>query len=611
MKKLLLAVAVLMFLPKAHACTVTLSPSTNTLQTNQSESVTASITGSGCGSTTNWALSCSPSGNCGSLTGQSRNGATYNAPTSPPSGTVTVTVKAVNSGSQCSGTGCAVVTIKVPTGLTVTPANSSIYLGNTQTMSATENFSDGSTQPNVSATYTSSNTTVATVSGSTVTSVNFSAIPGPTTIAGSYTDPQTLGAVTGNTSLTVNTAVQINAVFPPPIPSGDLTNDSYDCAQFYPTGSANWSAFINNLIGGGNGSSGKYIWAVNPYVVWNQIEVDSGSTVVEYDFDCFDQYVKNFVSAGKKINLIVKGISDTNNAGADSSTPAYILTDGVDVIDNTSTCYLQDWMAVYEPGYETYYKNFVKAVLQHYSSSCSSASPATPPCSSSNGADGPDLAADIGYIRIGLASGGEAFPSCISWMKTLSSPYTYISEVSPFNTSDPQPKTWLTYVSGMDSYEYGLGSSIQLMGALNQADSASIEYAYPDGEAYYAVQNKQGIGSQGLQYSDLTASPCTSDWCALFNTYHTTAPYLELQTDYYSDPTNNQSDSPDVGSLNNLVPFAIQDHYANVFELYTTDLFLAFDVNDYTSSIPGYNSTYTSYSSSYASTLEAAVSGNQ
>lgn len=42
MKKLLIAIAVLTFLPKAHAtCTVTLSPSTNTLQTNQNESVTA------------------------------------------------------------------------------------------------------------------------------------------------------------------------------------------------------------------------------------------------------------------------------------------------------------------------------------------------------------------------------------------------------------------------------------------------------------------------------------------------------------------------------------------------------------------------------------------
>jgi len=145
-----------------------------------------------------------------------------------------------------------------------------------------------------------------------------------------------------------------------------------------------------------------------------------------------------------------------------------------------------------------------------------------------------------------------------------------------------------------------------LMGALNQADSASIQYAYPDGEAYYSQQNGQGFGSQGLQESDITATTCTSDWCAMFDTYAGKVPYLELQTLKVSDPT----DTLPTGSLNDLIPFATSKHKANVFELYTTDLFLAFDPNDYTSSLSGYNSSYASYSSSYAATLEAAVDGN-
>src|SRR5271156_2601800 len=217
MKKLLLVAAVLVFLPKAHAsCTITLSPSTNTLQTNQTESVSATLTGSSCGSTTNWSLSCTPSGSCGSLTGKSRKGATYNAPTTPPSGTVTVSVKAANSGFTCSGTVCAVVTVIVPTNLTITPANASIYLGNTETMAATENFSDGSSTPLSSGvSYSSSNISVATASGSTVTSVNFSAIPGSPTITGSYTDPNAGTVVTGNTLVSVLPAVEINSLFPP------------------------------------------------------------------------------------------------------------------------------------------------------------------------------------------------------------------------------------------------------------------------------------------------------------------------------------------------------------------------------------------------------------
>jgi len=64
MKKLLLAVVVLVFLPKAHAtCSITLSPSTSTLQTKNTETLTATITGTGCGATTTWnPLTCTPTG---------------------------------------------------------------------------------------------------------------------------------------------------------------------------------------------------------------------------------------------------------------------------------------------------------------------------------------------------------------------------------------------------------------------------------------------------------------------------------------------------------------------------------------------------------------------
>jgi hypothetical protein len=134
------------------------------------------------------------------------------------------------------------------------------------------------------------------VSGSSVTSVNF----GSSTISASYTDPLAGTPLDGSTPLTVTTAVQINAVFPPAIPRASL-NTTDTCNLFYPTMSANWTTFINQLLQGSYG--GKYIWAVNPYITWNQIETSQNV----YDFTCIDLYAQNFVNAAKKIISLSAG----------------------------------------------------------------------------------------------------------------------------------------------------------------------------------------------------------------------------------------------------------------------------------------------------------------
>lgn len=81
MKKLLVLVAVLMFLPKAHACSASITPSTFTLQVNQQQAFT--LAGTSCSGTVTWSLSCLQGG-CsqgnGSLPTQSSAGATYKAP---------------------------------------------------------------------------------------------------------------------------------------------------------------------------------------------------------------------------------------------------------------------------------------------------------------------------------------------------------------------------------------------------------------------------------------------------------------------------------------------------------------------------------------------------
>lgn len=624
MKMLLFAVVALALLPRAHAsCTITLSPATSTLQTTQTEGITATLSGSSCGSTTSWNLSCSPSGSsCGSLTNKTRTTATYHAPTTPPSGTVTATVKAASNGFTCSGS-CAVVTIKVPTNLTITPANALIYLQNSETMSATENYSDGSSAPASGATFTSSNTSVASVSGSTVTGASFSAIPGSPTITGNFTDPFTNTNVTGNTLVSVIPAVQINATFPP----GSTSTDFAD--------------FQNDVI------ANQYVWGVNVNLVWDKIEKSNsqGTGSGGYDFTTFDASLAAFFNTNgslanaptKKLNLVVVGVNDTSTQNpANVSTPAYVFTPtwntsaknnppswlnwtppeptgnssnglagGLDVVTcqsyqgNGSTD--TGFPVVYEDPYVVAYGNFIQAVLKHYSHACDST---TPPCSPTGGNaapyNGPTLASYVGYIRIGLSSGGEVFPHCSSSLPGFSE------------------TAWVsTYIGGIEgaerTFQTNDSSTVQLAAALNWQPGGT-DGTFPDPEASQADNSgaqSQAFGSQGLQLSDdynysnyQTCSsthtqncPCQSDWCTNFNNYYNLSPYnqlpvtapLELQTYFYSDPncegqisgctdSGAQARAVTTGSLYDLVPFAVQRH-SNDLELYTYDLLYAYDSN--------------------------------
>ena len=104
MKKLLILVAVLVFLPKAHASCgpVTITPSTFTLQAGQTQLFTANG-GSNCTSNPTWTISACNVSSCGSVS-PSNNSATttYTAPsTYPGSGTaVSVTVTATYPNSS-------------------------------------------------------------------------------------------------------------------------------------------------------------------------------------------------------------------------------------------------------------------------------------------------------------------------------------------------------------------------------------------------------------------------------------------------------------------------------------------------------------------------------
>ena len=99
---------------------------------------------------------------------------------------------------------------KTATTTTVNSTSTSLSVGGTATLSATVSYSGGTvTSPTV--TYSSSDESVATVSGNTVTAV----AAGTTTITGSYAGDSTYEASSGNISITVTKAAL------PSMPSGD------------------------------------------------------------------------------------------------------------------------------------------------------------------------------------------------------------------------------------------------------------------------------------------------------------------------------------------------------------------------------------------------------
>jgi uncharacterized protein (TIGR03437 family) len=280
------------------------------------------------------------------------------------------------------------------------------------------------------------------------------------------------------------------------------------------------------------------------YVVWNTIDSGNGN----YDWSALDRAIGPWVQVGKQVNLIVWGVSD---ARPNNATPAYVVNDpsyqSVTCQENGQTL---QYPVYYTGSYKTYYKAFVQAVMNRY---------------------GPN--GNIGYIRFGLARGGEVFPTCLSQMMT----YSGAATTSEFNT------IWQNYIMEMTAFQKSMhtailntaGQVVQLMAAINQYGSP-VQYPPIMFEAANAKGLGFGFGSQGLQLSDITAyqagRPCGSDWCNQFLLNYGAVP-LELQTIAASDPANAPGGT---GSLTVLLPFALSLH-TQILEVYVQDLQVAYD----------------------------------
>jgi Putative Ig domain len=388
-----------------------------------------------------------------------------------------------------------------------------------------------------------------TVSNTTDTSVTWKVSAGSMSSTGSYTAPE----VSSNTTVTITATsvadttksatakITVAPVTLPPVsleltfPPTNANEPYYDDVQKY---------LLNNPLVAG----------VDLWLEWASADLGPTSNP-QYDFSSYDAEIAPWIAAGKKVNIIVWAVSDTP---INAATPQYVWNNLGS--SNITTCSGQQTPNYFNSAFQLPYQAFMAQVIKHY------------------GGNG-----SIGYIRIGLGRGGETFPAANFGTDPCTN--TFVNKWGWTDTN------WTNYVNAMLAYEAKLKSPKQLMVGIDSVDSNSM----PDSEAAAAVSLKIGFGNQGFSMNDITKYPhCSSDWCDLFSEYKSDEP-LELQTIALSSPQN----APPVGSLVNLLPFAVQNH-ATVLEIYCYDWLLAFDP-DY----PG-NGTY---GAAYATAFKAAAQG--
>jgi uncharacterized protein (TIGR03437 family) len=297
------------------------------------------------------------------------------------------------------------------------------------------------------------------------------------------------------------------------------------------------------------------------YVVWSQIDRGGGS----YNWTALDGQINQWVQTGKIVNLIVWGVSD---ARPNNGTPSYVLNDpGYQSVTCQENGQTLQYPIYYTDSYKSNYKAFVRAVLTRYGGN-----------------------SNVGYIRVGLARGGEVFPTCLQEMMTFSG----LTSITQFNT------LWENYIVEMTSFQKGIqtdimntaGYAAQLMAAINQYGTP-VQHDVLSFEAANAKSLGFGFGSQGLTGSDITndaaGRSCSSDWCTLFRANPGLAP-LELQTIAASDPANAPGGT---GSLSVLLPFALSLK-TQILEIYIQDLQVAYDPT---------SPSYAQYSKAYQDVL--------
>jgi hypothetical protein len=292
---------------------------------------------------------------------------------------------------------------------------------------------------------------------------------------------------------------------------------------------------------------------------WSDFDDGTG----KWNFSKLDAALAPWIKAGKKVSVVLWAVSNSS-AGqfGNASTPSYMwpklgVSNYANLVTQAGEQRIPNYLA---PVWAEYYKPAIAALGAH-------------------------LKGVADYVRVGLGHGGETIPGA--------------------NWNDPQaglPKawgitvdSWLAYIDGMlASYPK---NTVQWMVGITPMGSPS--YEVPNAIAAAASKLGIGFGSQGLESSDLTAKVTTANWLGNFKLYPS-VPH-ELQTIGQSCPSGsncgNNANQNATGPLPPLLVFG-KANGCDIFEVYTNDLFLAFDPQT-----PG----YAQYGEAYASALEALV----
>jgi hypothetical protein len=265
------------------------------------------------------------------------------------------------------------------------------------------------------------------------------------------------------------------------------------------------------------------------FVVWSA--VDSGNGVL--DWSSVESQIAPWWSAGKKSALVVWPVSDDTNIIA---TPAYVLAQLPPTVSCASWSNVPEFTA---SAFQSTYTAFLESFFAKYGSD-----------------------PRIAYIRVGMGNGGETYPACV---------------IEQEQTYGLTQSAWQTYVDSILAVEHENAGSNPLMVALDCYGApcpATNPYAFPGNVASLAAQYGFGIGSEGLQKSDMTNydsdQACIANWCGFFAEYPG-VPFRELQFAAATCADN----SCTTGSPIELLPFA-KARGGNVVEMTTTDLSIAF-----------------------------------
>jgi hypothetical protein len=230
------------------------------------------------------------------------------------------------------------------------------------------------------------------------------------------------------------------------------------------------------------------------------------------------------------------------------------------------------WPIPSELPYKVAFRAFVAAAVAHFGTATSSTVVAP---------------AQVAYMRVGYARGGEALAEC--------------PEQWPSFTSDSASKSdWLSFYADMSSFLMGAASNsgLHLQAPINTGGEGITDTSYATAEADLSVNyvggdgKVFGFGSQGMQKSDITAMTCASDWCSRFGEYWAGGSNykytgFELQQIDCSGPTaagvtglacGENANISLTRDLRPLVDFAVSEHMT-ILELYAQDALLAYDPN--------------------------------